>query len=303
VPPAPVGPVGVPSGGPLTADRLRRGDFAGCLFGATTPGNGDSAEALGAKLGRPLALDHNYFRLDQPVTSAEVRRDLAAGRTPFISVAARTATGPVPWADIAAGKQDDRLRALAREVKAMGQPVFLAFHHEPENDQANGTPADYKAAWQRFSRIMAEEGATNAVKVYVCMGWRPDLAEAYYPGDACDWVAGDPYNWAGTASKPGASWRSFAQAAGGFYAWARTKGKPIMIGETGTLEDPADPNRKARWIRAMGATLQQWPEVKALVYYNDNHDDGQGINAWSLSTPQAVAAMREVVDQPYFQPR
>ncbi|HEY9721208.1 MAG TPA: hypothetical protein V6D47_04295 [Oscillatoriaceae cyanobacterium] len=285
--------------GNLSADQLRSGNFSGCLFGSTTP-SGVTPQSLQSELGRPLDINHSYYRFDDQVPSAEDKADVAAGRIPLISFNAITKAGaPVSWADIASGKYDARLRQVADGLKALGKPVMFTFNHEPENDQVRGTPADYRAAWQHISDIFAQEGASNVTKVYVTMGWQPALSAAYYPGNAVDWVAGDPYNWADTASKPTAAWRSFAQAAGGFYNWAKTTGKPIMIAETGSAEDPSDPNRKAQWITDMAATLKQWPQVKAVSYFDDGAGQG-GPNTWSIQSPQAVAAWRAMAQDPYF---
>jgi hypothetical protein len=295
--------LGPATGGPIDVERLRQGRFAGCLFGSTTPGGLETAESMAAKTGRSLDVNHSYYRWDDRVPSAEDRADVAAGRTPLISFKPATKGGQVlRWADVASGRYDARLREVAQGLKSLGKPVFFSFHHEPENDQAFGTPAEYRAAWRHVAEILRQEGATNVVKTYVTMGWKPELSEAYYPGnDVVDWVAGDPYNWAYSKSHFDAPWRSFEAAAGKFYAWAKGKGKPIMIAETGCVEDPRDPGRKAQWIREMGETLKhKWPEIKAVCYFNNNHDDGRGINGWHIESPQALAAMRELAQDPYF---
>lgn len=289
------------SAGALSLEQLRQGRFAGCLFGSSTQGKLETAERMAAKLGRPLDVNHSYYRWEDKLPSAEDRADVAAGRLPWISFNAASKTGrTIRWAEIASGQHDARLREVARGIKSLGKPVFFTFNHEPENDQVRGTPEEYKAAWKRVSEILRAEGATNAVKVYVTMGWKPELSEAHYPGDAVDWIAGDPYNWAFSKQQPGAGWRSFEQAVSKFYGWARTKGKPLMIGETGCLEDPAQPGRKAQWLREMGESLKRMPEIKGLCYFNNRHDDGAGQNDWHVDTPQALAAFRQVAQDPYL---
>lgn len=298
--PAPSPTPGIATGaGSLSVDQLRSGNFNGCLFGSSTPA-GVTPQSLQAQLGRPLDINHSYYRWDDQVPSAEDRADVAAGRVPLISFNAITKAGqPVSWADIASGKYDARLRQVADGLKALGKPVLFTFNHEPENDQVRGTPADYRAAWQHISDILAQEGASNVVKVYVCMGWQPSTSAQYYPGNAVDWVAGDPYNWADTQSQPNAKWKSFQQAATPFYDWAKTTGKPIMIAETGSAEDPQDPTRKAQWITDMASTLKQWPQIKAVAYFDDGAGQG-GPNTWSIQSPQAMAAWRAMAQDPYF---
>jgi hypothetical protein len=41
-----------------------------------------------------------------------------------------------------------------------------------------------------------------------------------------------------------------------------------MITETGCLEDPGDPGRKAGWFNDADAWLHTHPDIKAFVYFN-----------------------------------
>ena len=46
-----------------------------------------------------------------------------------------------------------------------------------------------------------------------------------------------------------------------------------MVGEYGVLEDPSNPDRKGQWFRDALLTLQSWPQLKAMVYF-DVYKDG-----------------------------
>jgi beta-mannanase len=256
---------------------------------------------MAAKLGRQLDINHSFYRFDDTVPSAEDKADVAAGRVPLISFNSINRNGSgVQWADIAAGKQDTKLREVARGLKALGKPVMFCFNHEPENDTpARGTTAEYRAAWKRVSDVLAEEKATNVVKVLIIMGSRTD--DAFYPGDdVVDWVGGDTYNWAFSSAQPNAKWREFDVAIAQLYTWAKSHHKPILLGETGCVEDPNNAAHKAAWLTAMGEAAKKMPELKALCYFNNVHDDGDGLNGWYIDTANALAAFKKVALDPYF---
>ena len=81
-------------------------------------------------------------------------------------------------------------------------------------------------------------------------------ADAYYPGDAyVDWLALDAYNWVGCAPGKPAAWRPLAQVAGPFRSFGLAHGKPLMLAEWGSAEDPLQPGRKAQWLRESMTTL------------------------------------------------
>jgi hypothetical protein len=118
--------------------------------------------------------------------------------------------------------------------------------------------------------------------------YRHGLAASWYPGDdAVDWIGADGYNGFDPA-RP-ASWRSCAQIFDAFHAFARPRGKPLLLPEYGSDVDPADPGRRPAWLddcRRWGAAR---PAVK-LVSYFDAHNwaldsDGgrslQALRAWA----------------------
>jgi beta-mannanase len=78
----------------------------------------------------------------------------------------------------------------ADAIKAWGSPIYLAFHHEPENDTATfGTPAEYAAAFRRVVEVFRSRGVTNVAFVWTLMAWSYDPRSGrdpnqYYPGDA-----------------------------------------------------------------------------------------------------------------------
>ncbi len=112
----------------------------------------------------------------------------------------------------------------------------------------------------------------------------PGRADAYYPGDdAVDWIAEDAYNWNGCSAGKPTGWRSPAEVVAPFATWAEPHGKPLMLAEWGSVEDPAEPMRKAQWLRDGLAAARSWPRLKALSYF-----DASGTCYWRLDSSAAA---------------
>ncbi|MGH8999260.1 MAG: Ig-like domain-containing protein, partial [Acidimicrobiia bacterium] len=278
----------------------------GVLFGAhvQVPGRADPEVVIGeleAKLGRRLAIDMYYRPWDEDFPDGRELTTQAAGRIPMIS------WGKIATAEINSGAHDERVRARARGVRDMGQPVLLRWFWEMggnRNQEVAGSPPDYVAAWRRLRGIFAEEGATNAAWV-----WCPDAsdfldgrAQSFYPGDdAVDWVCADGYNFRHPA-KRGTDPRSFEDTFAGFYAWASQQSKPIMIGEFGTLEDK--PGDKAAWVDSARETLRtRFPEIAAVVYFHSLRQRDGLVYDWRMDTsPESMAAFAAMGADPWFNP-
>ena len=164
------------------------------------------------------------------------------GRIPFVNWKAGG-----PWAAIANGSQDATIIAHADAIKAFGYPMYLTFHHEPEDDLATyGTPQDFAAAFRHIVTVFRARGVTNVAFVWTMMGWSFNArsgrdANTYYPGDAyIDFVGSDGYNW--YPMKPGSSWTSFQTIFTDTNAFAVAHNKPWMVVEFGVQ----DVSRRAR---------------------------------------------------------
>jgi hypothetical protein len=155
--------------------------------------------------------------------------------------------------------------------------------HEPEDnagpcqpgavDDAKadmGSVEDFRAAFRHVVERVRPV-APKVVWVFSVMGHDPAASWAFYPGDdVVDWVAWDPYNWAGCAGRTRDTWRGFAQVARGMDAHLDAVGntKPRMLGEYGSHDDPALGD-KARWLRDVPAALRTaLPKVRAVVYFD-----------------------------------
>ncbi|NTW40300.1 MAG: hypothetical protein HGA44_10515 [Cellulomonadaceae bacterium] len=257
------------------------------------PDNETAVTALEGRLDRRVDVDRWFSRWDEKQPANPVASDAARGRLPMLSISPKKLDGTViTWAAIARGDQDATIRAQAAGVGSLGTTVYLTFHHEADlNSSAWGTPADYRAAWRHYVEVFRAAGVTN-----VLWTWTMTLgsftsppstagADAFYPGDdVVDRVGVDAYNWAACSAGKSQNWHSLTYVTAAFRTWATARGKVAVLPEWGSVEDPADPNRKAAWIHEAFTLFRGWPELEVASYY-----DATGTCAWSLSTSTAAA--------------
>jgi hypothetical protein len=281
----------------------------GALFGAvvqTTGYSGPDAQrkavaAFERAIGRRLAIDSLYVPWTGPMPSTTARWDLARGTIPMITWAMARASR------IAAGADDRTIRAEALQLKALRAPVLLRWFAEmnlARNVAYAVSPATFVAAWRRIHAIFARAGATNVRWIWCPndSGFSQGTAQAYYPGSAyVNWICADGFNWAPEIA--GASWASFWQIFSSFYRWGRSTGKPMLIGEFGTLE--GTPGAKAAWFAQADRTLRrQFPAIRAVVYFESDHLDFGRYFDWSVtSSRSALTAFRAFAHDPYFSAR
>lgn len=285
----------------------------GALLGAFVEPRGgqtheEALEELESLIGRRLDLDHQYYAWDDPIPTQHETLTVEQGRIPLISwkAARRSDRSVVPWSSIARGDEDSVIAERADAFRSFGHPVMFIFNHEPEKDHRMGTPEEFVAAWRHIHDVFSSRGVTNVAWVLTLFGssYRNGDVEQFYPGDDyVDWVAGDGYNFYGTNPGPrGCSrpWKPFSAIFGGLNQWASERGKPALAVETGTTEDPADPNRKAQWFTEALATLKSWPNFKGLVYFNSDRTQRSGCNWLIESSDASVDAFRDTAEDPYL---
>jgi mannan endo-1,4-beta-mannosidase len=213
-------------------------------------------------------------------------------------------------ANILAGDFDAYMRRWARDIHAFGGPVMLRPMHEmngnwyPWDGTVNGnTPAQYVAAWRRMHDIFEQEGATNVTWVWSInhesVPATPENAYgAYYPGDKyVDWVGISGFNW-GT-STPDNSWQTFDHWYQPPLTYLKTLNKPVVIAEFASVENGGD---KAAWITDAYARIQQqYPEVKAVIWYEANEHASSSSQDWPVdSSAASLAAFRQAIAPQYF---
>jgi beta-mannanase len=270
-------------GGSLSAVMVPRG---GALWG-TSRWNASWEQ----QLGRRFDIVHFYHQWSQNFPTPEERSLAAGGRLLLLNWKPSTS-----WANIASGAQDAQIITTAGRLKAFGRKLFLAFHHEPENDTGSfGSPSDYARAFRHVHDVFQRVGASNVVWVWNTMGYvggYGSIYETLYPGDAyVDWISYDPYNW--YRCRAGAKARSFEQITKPFYDWTATQhpSKPLMLSEYGLMEQGPGMPSKAEWFHAeLQALKTTRTRIKAVVYFNNLHGC-----VWNVSTSAAsVAAYRQI---------
>jgi mannan endo-1,4-beta-mannosidase len=147
----------------------------------------------------------------------------------------------------------------------------------PWSVQLNGNhPGDYIQAWQHVHDIFAQAGATNVTWV-----WCPNISDpgtvpmaALYPGDNyVDWTCFDGYNkedaWVDfntVFTGSGINWllNSYQEVL------TVAPNKPVMIGETASIEAGDGGAKKAAWITDAFLTQlpTNFPKIKAVVWFN-----------------------------------
>lgn len=260
----------------------------------------EAFDAFEDTTGRDLALHRTYQSWEGTTISNLTKLDTKNGRIPAVSIEA-----PV-WAELASGARDAEVVAQAQAFKAFGKPVLLSLNHEPEIDTGTlGTPQQYRDAWRRWAGIYRAQGVTNVSLTWIVLassfGRDAAVAESYYPGDdVVDWLGVDGYNWYDVCKT--SRWRTFDEVFAGFRTWAAKHPKPIFIAEVGSAEDSADPQRKARWVQEMGASLQTWPQVKALSWFHFQPTEGSALRECGFrlnSSPASMDAWRSVAASPH----
>ena len=123
-----------------------------------------------------------------------------------------------------------------------------------------------------------------------------------YPGDdVVDWIASDPYNFFNDGD-----WIPLSDEIQPWYLWARGNhpSKPLAFSEWGTKEDPDDPSRKGAWLRdALDVLRTQYPEVKAVVYFDERKEERGTVNDWRIDTSsESLAAFADIAADEYFNP-
>jgi len=278
-----------------TVDPPRNGAWFGSWV-SSRYGSGQDARQrvigeLEAKLGRKLAIDHTFVPWGDSI-GWQPAWDLSQGRIPLISFGSDGDTR-----EVASGRSDAYLRSLADEVRALGHPVLLRYAYEMDGDANAGwvhSGRDYVAAWRHVHNLFEKAGAKAA------WVWAPNASafdqpskvERYWPGDAyVDWIGADAYNWYGCRNRT--DWRGFGELFRTFYDWAGSRGKPLIIPETGSTEDAANPGRKRDWYVEAGNALRDMPKVRAVVFFDSNNP----CPWWVDSTQQSLAGFRTLAGQ------
>lgn len=213
---------------------------------------------------------------------------------------------------LAAVRDDEYLRQLARDLRMTEAPILLRFASEMNGPwvRYHGNPALYREKFRLVARVMREE-APN-----VAMVWAPYTTPIgpipdYYPGDEyVDWVGVNLYSvtyYNQNRRTPGSQVHPADKLDYIYNRFAARK--PIMIAEYGAthfsqLENRANPGFARRTIEALYAALpRRYPRVKAIFYFNANNlelEHRQNNNYSVTQHPEVLASYRRAIQSPWF---
>ncbi|GLW99709.1 glycosyl hydrolase [Microtetraspora sp. NBRC 16547] len=286
----------------------------GAWWGISTPPLRGSlslaVESVESDIGRRFALVYDFHDMSQSpngVLLPDNQRELGDDRILMLAwVSEEWSTGTrIPWTRIASGELDASvIDPQARRIKEYGKPVMIAFDQEMDlrGPQGAGTPEEYIAAYRHIQDRFAEIGATNAIWAWIITGYHKTLPrqKEYYPGDdRVDWIGFDQYNFF-TCQGHG-EWRSFRQTVQPTYDWLRANGlggKPIILSEFGTEDDPQQPGRKAEWYLDVPKVVRELSGIKAVVQWNS---ESKGCD-FRISEPNVLSSYARAGMDPYLNP-
>jgi hypothetical protein len=228
-----------------------------------------------ARAGQDFELIRLFARWEDVVPDSGIQTLIESGHAIHLSVRPRRSDGSdIPWAQLAeAGPGDpfyDEMMGWIDRILALPAGTYITINHEPETrDSApSGTAEDFVAMWRRFAQLLRERGGADVPLVWTMTGgaFRGATATTWYPGDdVVDVIAGDLYNWHRCQGSE-RDWVSFEDLLAPVLAFAEDRDKPVAVPEFASVEDPADPERKAAWIRSTTEYLLR-PEVADQVAF------------------------------------
>ncbi len=201
-----------------------------------------NAPSVDAGLARPLSITSIYLNWSNPVWITQIDQVWALGALPMIT----WNCGDSDW-NVASGKDDALISAVAQKLAATHIPLFLRWYPDPNDQQsasakscllnvpASRDPASvYRAAFQHIHDLFAAAGASNVAFVWsvdASQGQGSAAWDTYYPGSAfVDWIGADSsYSRATNVHDP------FGSAFQPWYNEYSGSGKPLIVSSFGAV--------------------------------------------------------------------
>ncbi|MFT3871693.1 MAG: hypothetical protein QM714_03465 [Nocardioides sp.] len=241
------------------------------------------------QLGRTIRLHRSYYNANQ-ISGAvrDAKADLKAGRLPWISFKA-----PYSWSQMAAGNGNRWAKELARGLRKVHGPVWLAVHHEPEKD------GDL-ALWTKMQRQIApiiHARTNNVAYTVIYSGWNTygggrNTVATKWPGNAnIDILAIDAYSDYGVRRAGGVGdkhldvrpyFRKMAR-------WARHHHTAWAVAEIGQSRPAAKDDPK--WLVRAYHTMQRLGGA-GMSYFDSNK---HSVTDWTLDDPVKFARYRSLM--------
>jgi mannan endo-1,4-beta-mannosidase len=259
------------------------------IFEPTAPASFNYLKQLEKRFAYEFPILLHYQHLDSSAPLPVLQQAHREGRTVELTLQtssfqfSEAENRRVPY-EILAGNYDAFLYDYAKQIKEFGHPVLFRLNNEMNGDwctyssfHTSKDPDLFIALWRYVYQIFREVGADNVIWVWNPHdGSFPDFkwnhAFLYYPGDEyVDVVGLTGYN-TGTYY-PGEKWREFAHIYDPLYRlYSSVFQHPFMITEFGSNSVGGD---KVAWIEGMFAALNQFPRIKAAIWWNGIDWDAQ----------------------------
>jgi hypothetical protein len=228
--------------------------------------------------------------------------------------------------NILAGKFDDQLRAWARAARDFDFPLMMEFGPEvngdwfPWNGRWNGGaeksgygdpnipdgPERFRDSYRHIIDIFRSENAHNITWIlHVDVAWTPqqewNKMKYYHPGDDyIDWIGLSVFG----RQLPKSNWILFPAMLKNFLGQIEESSSlPILISEFGVIEDAADPERKARWLRQALQSVSKgmFKRVKGITYWNSPGWLPEGKASFKIdSSEPSLRAFRDEIASPFW---
>ncbi|MEA2781215.1 MAG: hypothetical protein QOK29_2759, partial [Rhodospirillaceae bacterium] len=293
-----LGALGV-AGGELFAPPA----FAGNGFAAKYPRIAKPGSALGSydPYGNfadypGVTIEHLFLPWQDVELSALYTADsyaLARGRSLLVTIEPWSWSGdwkltPRQLRDaVLGGHYDTTIKSIARIVGDLKSPVTLRWGQEMDDMSGRFSwggwhPADYIAAFRRFHDL------NHAMAPAAKFMWSPkgnkNLADYYPGGEYVDFVGLSIFGLQKFDRDKFGRDRTFAEHLKPGYDVASRLGKPIMVAELGYS---GDETYVANWANSVTVRDAQFPELKAVVYFNDKEvhpwPENYGLPDWRVS--------------------
>jgi len=260
-----------------TAMTLESADSSGIVLGAYVPPvypYAQEIEAFNQTVGHthPIVM---YFATLTVGLSDDVLDQIHAMDPTPVPYASLRPSASEGLQDIANGDYDTQLKADAAAVRRFGERIMIDFapqfnfSHSPYY----GDPQVYVAAWRHVHDLFAQEGASNVEWVwslrYASDSPRDPVSDynLYYPGDDyVDWIGIVGHNW-GDSNPSALGWVSFDDLFHDILMDTACRyRKPQLVGFLGSVNGPGS---KVDWIKDAYQSMQQYPNLRAVVWFND----------------------------------
>jgi hypothetical protein len=258
------------------------------LWGLAVSNSAVDPDALQEAMGRTFQAQGVYTPLtgwNYPIASAQTTKD-NGGRIYLNINSWHVVSGKkvcYRYANYTSHAYDAYLQKWVNDLQAFDYDnTAITFTHEPTASSASqpscGTAAEYVVAFDYVFHYFRDHGISypfiwwmvaSSFLNHYAHNWQP-------PADDFSVVAVDGYN-----RFLDGNWRSPSFMFQPVEDYATSIGKPLVIGEIGTMEDPARPTRKADWITTASELFRVWG-VDAILW-NDTEGYRPDSSAASLA--------------------